>query len=497
MSAVSEHCPTQATGWLSFARWRLALAALRQSIWPDAEQRWLIEAELLIARRGSRYAPPLAIAAAFVVEQSCAAWIGWPVRVGWLFAIAVAVAILSVVSAWVDRQLEKPQSLSDVRFWAIRQTASFAVFQALFCSMSVFLWAPGVEVNHMLLALVLAASLAGAVSRCAAHPATSIAVLSVHSAFLVVPFLLSSAPLDHTIAGLASAFAIVMAMQAFALHGSIKKMATLEHERSGLVEGLRLAKLESDRERARAVTAGRTKTQFLSNMNHELRTPMNAILGFSELITQKSFGSDVDKYAEYAQIIYDSGQHLLTLIDDMLDLAKIEGGKLALRESEVSLAQLMADAFDIYETKAAIAQLSLLRKVEPNLPNVFADERALRQIISNLVSNALKFTPAEGCVTLFARRDGDGRIAFGVDDTGIGIDTVDQPNVFERFGQGRHDVTTADKGTGLGLAVVKGFAEAHDGEVKLESTLGAGTRVTVYLPAERVREIDRLRVQAG
>ncbi len=116
-----------------------------------------------------------------------------------------------------------------------------------------------------------------------------------------------------------------------------------------------------------------------------------------------------------------------------------------------------------------------------------ADERALRQILSNLVSNALKFTPAGGCVTLFAHMEDDGRLAFGVDDTGIGIADDDQVQAFERFGGGRHDVTSTDKGTGLGLAIVKGFAEAHDADVRLESALGAGTRVIVLMPVERLK----------
>ena len=252
---------------------------------------------------------------------------------------------------------------------------------------------------------------------------------------------------------------------------------------------MRLAKQESDRERVRATVASRTKTQFLSNMNHELRTPMNAILGFSELIMQKAFGGAVDKYAEYAEIIHQSGRNLLRLIDDMLDLAKIEGGKLSLRESEFDVAQLLAETYEECEAKAAAAQLSLVKKVAPGLPRLHADERALRQILANLVSNALKFTPAGGCVTLFAQMEDDGRLAFGVDDTGIGIADEDQGQVFERFGRGRHDVTSVDKGTGLGLAIVKGFTEAHDGEVRLDSALGAGTRVIVLMPVERLKPL--------
>jgi cell cycle sensor histidine kinase DivJ len=229
-------------------------------------------------------------------------------------------------------------------------------------------------------------------------------------------------------------------------------------------------------------------------MNHELRTPMNAILGFSEIIQAKSFGGDVEKYAEYATIIHDSGEHLLSLIDGMLDLAKIDAGKLSLREANVDLALLIADAIDRETETARQARIALTANVARGLPYVFADERGLRQIVANLLSNAMKFTQADGHVTIFARVEPDGCIAFGVADTGVGIAKEDKDHVFERFGRGRHDVTEELKGTGLGLAVVKGFAEAHDGSVVLESEIGNGTRVTITLPKDRtiIRENRRL-----
>jgi signal transduction histidine kinase len=239
-------------------------------------------------------------------------------------------------------------------------------------------------------------------------------------------------------------------------------------------------------ERGRAALAGRAKSQFLSHMNHELRTPMNAVLGFSEIIQAKSFGGDVDKYAEYAAIIHDSGEHLLSLIDGMLDLAKIDGGKLSLREANVDVSLLIADAIDREAENARKARILLSTNVTRGLPSVYADERGLRQIVANLLSNALKFTQPEGRVTVFAHVERDGRLALGVADTGVGIANDDKDHVFERFGRGRHDVTEELKGTGLGLAVVKGFAEAHDGTVALESELGSGTRVTVHLPKDRV-----------
>jgi two-component system, cell cycle sensor histidine kinase PleC len=318
------------------------------------------------------------------------------------------------------------------------------------------------------------------------HPASAVNVLVVHGVFIIVPTTLSPYPLDHTLAGLAGVFILLMAGQVMALTASMTKMLTLEHERAGIVEGLRLAKEESDRDRERATTAVQAKSQFLSNMNHELRTPMNAILGFSELMKNVAYATTPEKCAEYATIIHDSGQNLLSLIDDMLDLAKIEGGKLYLREGDFSLSHLISEAFAENEHLALEKNISFARNIARGLPGVHADERGVRQIVANLLSNALKFTQPGGCVTVFAHLDPDGRMVFGVEDTGIGIAPEDQGHVFERFGKGRHDVATADKGSGLGLAIVKGFAEAHDGMVMLESEIGTGTRVTVYLPGERV-----------
>jgi len=483
VSAFSEHRPLSVFGTV-----RRAVASVvndvARSVWPQAEDSWLTLAELQLARRGTRYGTPVIVAAAFAVTQACAEWVDWTTRMTWWLAVAVTSFVLHVAGVRLDRQ--PVDTLAEIRARASWQTSFGIVFLVVWCSMGAWLWAPNAPINHMLLALLLAASLAGAVSLGAAHPAGVVAVIVVHAVFIIIPLAFSRYALDHTLAGLSVAFIALMSVQAFVIHSSIRKMLTLEHERSDLVESLRLAKQESDRERLRATVASRTKSQFLSNMNHELRTPMNAILGFSELIMQKAFGGAVDKYAEYAEIIHQSGRNLLRLIDDMLDLAKIEGGKLGLRESEVDIAHLLTDIRDQNETKASNAHLSLVKKVSADLPNVNADERALKQILANLISNAFKFTPAGGCVTLFAHMEDDGRLAFGVDDTGIGIADDDQVQAFERFGGGRHDVTSTDKGTGLGLAIVKGFAEAHDGEVRLESTLGAGTRVIVVMPVERL-----------
>jgi len=460
--------------------------ALAHSIHPRAEEAWLTEAQLGLLRQSTRHSALVLPVGAFFVALACAPWVGFEIRALWFVAVTAVCLALYGIGNLLDRV--PCDTLAAVRGRARGNLAMSIVFNVTWCSMSLFLWAPGAEINHMLLILVLACSLAGSVSLSAVHPASAACTILVHAAFMLLPAFVAGTSLDHTLASLSCVFAALMGEQAIALNASMSKMLRLEHERAGMIDGLRLAKAESDRDRERATAAGRAKSQFLSNMNHELRTPMNAILGFSELITSKAFGKEVDKYTEYAQIIHDSGQNLLSLINDMLDLAKIEGGRLSLREGDVDLARLIGDAVASSETRAQEKQIVLAKTVERGLAHVLGDEQGLLQIVNNLLSNAVKFTQSGGRVNVFAHCEADGSLAFGVEDTGVGIAWEDQAHVFERFGVGRHDVTMDNRGTGLGLAIVKGFAEAHDGTVELVSELGAGTRVTVTLPKERVKQ---------
>ncbi len=469
--------------------------AIATSAYPSAETAWLTDAQLRLYRQSTRYSAFMLVLGAIFVSQACAHWISWQTRTAWW----ITVSIVCVACDLLGRRIDDIQdnTLESTRLRARICLATTAVFTLAWASMSVFLWAPGDEINHMVLVLILACSIAGTTVIGATHPATAVVTFATYAIFLIGRLAIADSALDHTLAWLSAIYIALMVGQLVAVGATSRRMFTLEHERLELFDGLQQAKAESDRDRARATASGRAKSQFLSNMNHELRTPMNAILGFSELIKYKSFGNAVDKYAEYAEIIHNSGKQLLGLIDDMLDLAKIEGGRLSLRETSVDLKEVIAEAMEASEGAVAEAQLSLAKRVARGFPRLQADERAMRQIVGNLLSNALKFTPAGGCVTIFAHIEPDGRPAFGVEDTGIGIAEEDQATVFERFGKGRHDVTTVDKGTGLGLAIVRGFAEAHDGEAKLESALGSGTQVTVYLPASRIEKPAQIQKLAG
>ncbi len=277
-----------------------------------------------------------------------------------------------------------------------------------------------------------------------------------------------------------------MAMVARRNEKRARAAIVLMQERDCLLAELVTAKLESDRGREQAEAASLAKSQFLANMSHELRTPLNAILGFSEMIASRIFEHDPDRNAEYAGLINCSGKHLLALINDILDLAKIEAGRWKLEEAELDLHIIARDALHLVTWRATDHDVALVNAIPAGLGLLYADERAVKQILLNLLSNAVKFTPAGGRVTAFARHNAE-EFCFGVVDTGVGIAPEDLGQVFDSFGQGKHDIAVADKGTGLGLAIVKGLVEAHGGRISLESQIGQGTCVTVHLPPDRLR----------
>lgn len=255
-------------------------------------------------------------------------------------------------------------------------------------------------------------------------------------------------------------------------------------------------RFEADGLIARLQTADRTKSEFLANMSHELRTPLNAILGFSEVMKDEIMGPLGSKvYKAYAGDIHTSGTHLLDLINDVLDLAKIEAGRFVPDDRTVALEPLFAEVERLFAVRAAAAGVRLRLDLDRPLA-VRADQRALKQALLNLVSNAIKFTPADGTITIGGRRDHLRATNIFVADTGAGIRKEDQATVFESFGQGRHDIAIAERGTGLGLPIVKGIVLAHGGAVSLDSELGRGTTVTLTLPGERALPDEACRAAA-
>lgn len=236
-----------------------------------------------------------------------------------------------------------------------------------------------------------------------------------------------------------------------------------------------------------AEVASRAKSEFLANMSHELRTPLNAIIGFSEIINTETFGEIGNPtYREYASHIYDAGQHLLTLINDVLDISKIETGNAALDEENIDVAAVVRACAVMVRERAIAGELSLNVELPDSLPFLHADVRRIKQILINLLSNAVKFTEAGGVVTIKAWHSLESGLILQVVDTGIGIAVNDIPKALGRFQQVDSDLNRKYEGTGLGLPLAKSLVEQHGGVLDLQSRPGVGTTVTVRLPAERV-----------
>jgi len=216
-------------------------------------------------------------------------------------------------------------------------------------------------------------------------------------------------------------------------------------------------------------------------MSHELRTPLNAIIGFSEVLSERMFGELNEKQADYLKDIHESGKHLLSLINDILDLSKIEAGRMDLEISTFDLPSALSNAMVLVRERAQRHGIDLTLEVDKDLGAFRADERKFKQIVLNLLSNAVKFTPDGGHVSVAAKKDTT-RVEIAVKDTGIGIAPEDHAAVFEEFKQVGRDYTKKAEGTGLGLALTKRFVELHGGDIRLESALGTGSTFTISLP---------------
>ena len=233
--------------------------------------------------------------------------------------------------------------------------------------------------------------------------------------------------------------------------------------------------------------ADRTKSEFFANMSHELRTPLNAISGFSEMIYKEIFGPiGVARYREYAGDVNDSANHLLELINDILDYSKVEAGKAVLNEDNVDLSAIIKRSQRLTQTRAQEKSLAIVVDVPPNLLLLRADGRKIKQILINLLSNAIKFTPDGGRVSVLVMIDQKGALEIRVTDTGIGIAPEDIPKAMAPFQQIDSALNREHQGTGLGLPLCKSLVEMHGGELRLQSVLGSGTVVTVRLPPHRV-----------
>jgi PAS domain S-box-containing protein len=238
--------------------------------------------------------------------------------------------------------------------------------------------------------------------------------------------------------------------------------------------------------KAAAEAANLAKSQFLANMSHELRTPLNAILGFSEVLEDGIAGPLQSRQAEYIGLIRQSGEHLLQLINEILDLARIDAGKLDLHEEVLEPSRLIESAIAVVKDRAAAGLLKLAVDIEEDMPPLTADRTRLTEILLNLLSNAIKFTELGGAINVLVRHTEEGGVAFIIRDNGCGMTEAEIEMALERFGQVDGGLARRQEGSGLGLPLARGLAELHGGSLVLQSEKGRGTIATVVLPPSRV-----------
>jgi two-component system, cell cycle sensor histidine kinase PleC len=304
---------------------------------------------------------------------------------------------------------------------------------------------------------------------------------------VAINYLLAGSVHGYVLAGLALTALCYFGLLTNRLYGS--NLATLEAraEKDALIGELEQAKAKSDEARRHAEAANIAKSRFLAQMSHELRTPLNAILGFSEVMKNELFGAHaVRAYKDYSDDIHNSGVHLLGLINEILDLSRIEAGRYELNEESVALVQVADECRHLLKLRASNRGIVIHDLFEPDMPRLWADERAARQICLNLLSNAIKFTPQAGEVWLKVGWTAAGGQYFSVRDNGPGIPESEIPIVLDTFGQGSNAIKSAEQGAGLGLPIVKSLIELHGGTFLLKSKLREGTEVIVTFPPERV-----------
>ena len=415
-------------------------------------------------------------------------WIDLTTVIAW----SVTATILPIVCILMVRRLDAECRSLD----AIQRRLTYAgILCAInimpWCSISLFLWAPGDPTNNMLITLLLAAVL----PYISGTSSPSLRTYFIHAAPVVVSMLarplIEGGTFNYAIAGLLVANGIMMFGVGIQTNRTITSMLIAKGRNETLLAQVARSKEASDDALERAEKASRAKSAFLANMSHELRTPLNAILGFSEVLKCEMLGSlGSQVYKEYAEDIHSSGHHLLGLINDILDLSRIEAGRFELNPTDVDIAGLVAESCKFLELKASQSGVSVEQNTCGHLPLLRADERATRQVLLNLLTNAVKFTPKGGSIRVTAGlktiESGSQWLFLSVSDNGIGMRKEDIPQVMEAFGQVRsrdYAVASAtDQGTGLGLPIVRRLIEAHGGTFDLTSAPGQGTTATAYFP---------------
>ena len=410
-------------------------------------------------------------------------WTGAIAAGAWTAAVLV---IHAVIVTKCRQFLELPMAAVDAKSWRFR----FILLDLFYGLAWMFILIHPVGADEssgtfmlfvMLLVVAVSSMLASSL------PIAAFAATFPVTAAIALNFMLLGSLRNYILALMAVTAQGYFAMLAYRLYSTTLATIEARAEKDALIGELEQAKAISDEARQRAEAANISKSRFLAQMSHELRTPLNAILGFSEVMKSEVFGEHaVAAYKEYSSDIHASGVHLLGLINEILDLSRIEAGRYELNEESVSLTAIVEDCHHLLKLRATNRGINLHEVYEQDLPRLWADERAIRQICLNLLSNAIKFTPQGGDIWLKVGWTASGGQYMSCKDTGAGIPEEEIPIVLASFGQGSNSIKSAEQGAGLGLPIAKSRVDLHGGTFSLKSKLRIGTEVIVTFPPERV-----------
>ncbi len=464
-----------------------AVLEARQRLTSSSGTRAEFDYELMHDYADARLGAALPMAAIVGILAIVASfWV--PVTLAAVWAGLVVLSLLVVVLTARRFKRSDPAKFNAAR-WTTSFVAAESVAGITLSSLALFvLMGNPQDLAPVMFAMVLVSIAANAVATHTLPPATLMSTLPV-TITVSASLILLGGTLHYTLAAVAICGEIFFVYLARQLHSSELETISHQAEKDRLIAELEEARNMSDEARRHAEQPNIAKSQFLATMSHELRTPLNAIIGFSEVLKSELLGThQVPQYKEYAGDIHSSGQHLLNLINELLDLSRIEAGKYELNEEAVSLVDIADDCRRMMELRAKSKGIELVFSVGDHLPKLWGDERAIRQVVLNLLSNAIKFTPQHGKVTLVVQRSGDGGQMISVKDNGPGIPENEIETVLSSFGQGSLAQKTAEQGAGLGLPIVQKIMDLHQGRFDLFSKLRFGTEVIATFPRARVMD---------
>lgn len=444
---------------------------------------WQHQLMIMFIRNQMRVFPAMPVLALLLAATSLQ-WAPYPVAIGWFLA---ALACQGVQMYLCQAYFARERSHDEQRDWIGLLSASELLMGVCWCLPLFLFWVGASSMQHVYLIASIMAVIAVRLLVVNSFMPVLVAGTGVLTIGVALRCVWEAEPVYLALGGTIVALEAFFLLVARNLQETARDMLIFKAQKDSLIEDLKREKAKAEEEKKRAEDASQAKSAFLATMSHELRTPLNAIMGFSEVLKREMFGPmTVPAYKNYADDIHHSGHYLLALINDILDLSRIEAGRLEIQEEPMSVLVAVEEANHLLLLRAAEKNIDVGVHVPDNLPKLMADRRALNQIIINLLSNAIKFTPAGGRIDIRSERNSEGGLSISVKDNGPGIPQHEIETALGAFSRGSLATKKAIDGAGLGLPIVKGLMEAHGGGVRIISGQGPGTEVIVTFPERRV-----------